>query len=57
MDGQKFLEKLPLFASTTPVVVISTSSEEVKPHPQVKAKLSKPLHFDQLLTVIAFCIA
>jgi CheY-like chemotaxis protein len=57
MDGHQFLEKLPLVTSNTPVVVIATDSEEVKPHPQVKAKLSKPFHFGQLLAVITSCLA
>ena len=57
LDGDQFLKKLPLLAPTTPVVVISDDNQEVKPHPQIKAAISKPFHFEHLLTLIACYIA
>lgn len=57
MDGYQFLKKLPEYAPTTPVIVISGDLEKVTSHPQIKANLAKPFLFDQLLTVIAACLA
>jgi two-component system response regulator FlrC len=57
MDGNQFLEKLPEYAPTTPVIIISGDLEKVKPHPQIKANLAKPFLFDQLLTLIVACLA
>jgi len=52
MDGNKFLEKLTKQAPSIPVIVISALPNEIKPHPQVKAKVAKPFDVGQLLAVI-----
>jgi CheY-like chemotaxis protein len=57
MDGYQFLEKLPEYAPTTPVIVISGNLEEITSHSQIKANLAKPINSNRLLTLIAACLA
>lgn len=52
MDGNTFLEKLTEQAPTIPVIVISANPGQIKPHPQVKAKVPKPFDVEQLIAVI-----
>jgi len=52
MDGNQFLEKLTEKFPTIPVIVISANPGNIKPHPQVKARVAKPFDVEQLLAVI-----
>jgi CheY-like chemotaxis protein len=52
MDGNKFLEQLVEQVPTIPVIVISALPGQIKPHPQVKARIAKPFDMEQLLAVI-----
>src|SRR5689334_15689356 len=57
MDGHQFLAKLPEYACSIPVIIISANIEEIKPHPQIKATLGKPFQLDQLLLALSSCLA
>lgn len=51
MDGNQFLIKLACSMPTLPVIVISASVEQLKPHPQIKAVLAKPFSLKQVVEV------
>ncbi len=52
MSGNDLLRELSLRAFFYPVVVISASLENLKPHPLIRATLSKPFDVKKLLSIV-----
>jgi len=52
MDGIQFLKELIKVAPSIKVILVTGISQFLKPHPQVKAVITKPFDIEQLLAVV-----